>query len=103
MKPFDLEAAKRGDPIVSVEGKIRLFVGVDSAGYVVVEDLMGKLIRCSVNSIFMAPKKRTVWVNFVREKGYISSFCHASEAEANNNLVCYKRIGGKAYPVELEE
>lgn len=101
MKPFDLEAAKRGEPIFNERGKIRLFVGVDSAGYVVVEDLMGALIRYSADSLFMAPKKRTVWVNFFEPS--MACFFYASEDLADAGYESCKRIGGKAYPVEIEE
>lgn len=118
MKPFDLEAAKRGEPIVTRDGREAKFIAhVPEArpSYRTVVLIGGETFslwdsgyywestRNSPNDIFMAPKKKTVWVNFVRENGYISSYCHASEVEANISLAYYKRISGKAYPVEIEE
>ena len=51
----------------------------------------------------MAPKKRTVWVNFY-ENGW--AYYGDSEYDAEINASGYntiKRIGGRAWPVEIEE
>lgn len=102
MKPFDLEAAKRGEPIVAQAGFRRIFVGVDSAGYVVAEDEIGHLHRHSPENIFMAPKKRTVWVNLYFDG---EAFYHYTKEEADDldSGASASRLSGKAYPVEIEE
>lgn len=97
MKPFDLEAAKRGDPIVAdVDQKI-LFIGLDSSGNVVAEDSDGWLVKYRPQNLFMAPKKRTVWVNLYQY------FDTEEDADAAHTIADFQRIGCKAYPVEIEE
>ena len=100
MKPFDLEAAKRGDPIVTDTGYECKFIGIDSKGWIVVEYINGGGIDAySYCDLFMAPKKRTVWVNFYTN----SHNSHWRTEEAANIAAGTERIGGKAYPVEIEE
>ena len=97
MKPFDLEAAKRGDPIVTEDNEKVLFIGLDSNGNVVAEDSEGWLIKYRTTGIFMAPKKRTVWVNLYQ------IFYTEENADAADTISDRQRFGGKAYPVEIEE
>lgn len=101
MKPFDLEAAKRGDPIVTEDNEKVLFIGLDSNGNVVAEDSEGWLIKYRTTGIFMAPKKRTVWVNLYPDFR-CSAYHYETEKEADDCGLS-ARIGGKAYPVEIEE
>ena len=81
MKPFDLEAAKAGTPIVTRDGRPakfiahvaeahpsqRLVVLIDGVVRMSWED--GKYLgrgnpaHVSDNDLFMAPVKRTVWIN----------------------------------------
>ena len=49
--------------------------------------------------LFMATKKRTVWVNLYPN----SHNSHWRTEEAANIAAGTERIGGKAYPVEIEE
>jgi len=115
MKPFDLEAAKRGDPIVCRDGTPAKFIA-----HVPEAHATNRLIVLVLGNIygsyesgkwgpspekfdlFMAPKKRTVWVNLYAngEASY-----HDSEESARDakNHVLHMRAGGKAYPVEIEE
>ena len=102
MKPFDLEAAKRGDPIINKYGFECYFIGVNKNGYVVCEIEGGHLIHYHDTDLFMAPKKRTVWVNLWHSGHY-----DARDTEAAADDMAYttfgERVGGKAYLVEIEE
>jgi len=118
MKPFDLEAAKRGEPIVLVtrDGREAFFVGICKGERpIVVCDSAGNLTRllpdgyyttngAHINDIFMEPKKRTVWVNFYPsvDNEPPLAMVHKSQKKANKDGLSH-RIGGKAYPVEIEE
>jgi len=111
MKPFNLEAAMRGDPIVCRDGRLarfvayvpdadeteRLVVLVDGGIYVLHEDgqyVNGEISFCD---LFMAPKKQTLWINI-----YPDSACvYHSEQEANMNANP-ARLYGRAYQVEVE-
>lgn len=100
MKPFDLEAAKRGEPICLADGQIVDFIGVDSKGYIVVESDLNWAARIDCfysGELHMAPKKRTVWVNLYQY------FDTQEDADAAHTIADFQRIGCKAYPVEIEE
>ena len=101
MKPFDLEAAKRGEPIYIHLVCEPTFIGLREDGRVVAESAEGWLGSYMQSDVFMAPKKRTVWVNLYPTSLQIS-YWHNSEEEASK-LASSNRIGGKAYPVEIEE
>jgi len=60
MKPFDLEAAKRGEQVCYPSGSPVHFIGVSSTEHPVVEDSQGFFTVCSQNQLRMAPKKVTV-------------------------------------------
>ena len=117
MKPFDLEAAKRGEPIVTRDGREAKFIAhVPELGnlplVVMIENTLTQLQEdgswvgdCkSSYDIFMAPKKRTVWVNFYPsvDNEPPLAMTHKSQEKANRDGLSH-RIGGKAYPVEIEE
>ena len=115
MKPFDLEAAKAGAPIVTRAGRPakfiahvaeahpgqRLLVLIDgnihlkfeSGKYAASPDIV------SDNDMFMAPVKRTVWVNLYE---YRTAVWHDTEKDADH---CTRgnRLGGRAWPIEIEE
>jgi len=124
MKPFDLEAAKRGEPIQTRDGRpVRFIAHVPNAYLnqrVVV--LMDRAIQfTSENGYFisdeeksswdlvMAPRKRTVWVNLYRPRDYdylcqnMPASAYDNENEANNAISSYVRIGNRAWPLEIEE
>lgn len=92
---LEIRVAKLENPITDHE-KI-LFIGLDSNGNVVAEDSEGWLIKYRNTGIFMAPKKRTVWVNLYK------IFYTKENADAADTISDRQRIGGKAYPVEIEE
>jgi hypothetical protein len=97
MKPFDLEAAKRGEPIFDeVTGLVVHFVGVTKNANFVIE-LNNSIYRRNELELRMAPKKRTVWVNLYHV------FYTEEDADAADTISNDHRIGGKAYPVEIEE
>lgn len=112
MKPFDLTAAKRGEPVQCC-GLSAKFVAyeIEAAPY---EQLMylghGNQLFTAHRSgvgygghkLVMAPKTRTVWVNlYPSYKDPFQAICFDTE-EAADNLSAKDRIGGKAYPVEIE-
>lgn len=117
MKPFDLEAAKRGEPIQTREGTPVKFIAhvpeADQSRRVVV--LIGGEIVCFDGNgshagvfeteldLFMAPRKRTVWINLYRNsEGRYASHTYSKKefADENGGLA---RIGGRAWPFEIEE
>lgn len=114
MKPFDLEAAKAGAPIVTRDGRSAKFIAhvaearpservlVLINGGVLTRFENGKYAssqaHVSDNDLFMAPPKRTVWVNFY---GYGEVRRYDTEHNAD---VCADggRLGGRAWPIEIE-
>jgi hypothetical protein len=63
MKPFDLEAAKRGEPILRLitgEWERCYFVGLDANGYPVIHTVIDTICRQPPDSLRMAPKTVTV-------------------------------------------
>lgn len=78
MKPFDLEAAKRGEPIVRCYADDRTepvtFVGSISTGEVAVEHKDQNIYRYWPEELRMAPKKITLHTRVVFFRGNIDSF-----------------------------
>ncbi len=117
MKPFDLEAAKRGEPIVTRDGRPAKFIAhvpEANACYQVVALFSGLISTYAASGhvyseknpydvdLFMAPRKRTVWVN-VYPPG-TNCFGGAYETEAiANNYAGRNRIGNRAWPLEIED
>lgn len=116
MKPFNLEAAKAGDPIVTRYGTKAEFIAhipharIDSRVVALVGDMVKSYHESGTyfidptepvsDDLFMAPKKRTVWVNFY-DHAFGAAY-YNTEDEANNAAMVTRK-GGKAYPVEIEE
>lgn len=61
MKPFDLEAARRGDQVQTVSGVIVHFIGQMSDGRIVYERA-GELRHAPGCDLRMAPRKRTLYI-----------------------------------------
>lgn len=124
MKPFDLEAAKAGAPIITRNGSEAKFVAhvpeADHAQRVVI--LVGKSIHCyPENGIYfmseetqfdlvMKPQKRTVWVNIVRNYvtalqvgPQILSHVYFDEGTARKAAEFADKVVAVAVPVEIEE
>jgi len=124
MKPFDLEAAKRGDPIVCRDGTPAKFIAHVPEAHEACSRLVvlagGEVFVLRENGtfwvddsphdfdLFMAPKKRTVWVNFYEVTNTAKHFSTEEEAEQRVTCIDHQskirwRIGNRAYPVEIEE
>ena len=115
MKPFDLEAAKAGAPLVTRDGRPAKFIAhvaeahpnqrlLVLVGGAVCRHFEGG--RCMLNpgdespyDLFMAPVKRTVWVNLY-EYGEATWF---STKEIADGGALSDRHGGRAWPIEIEE
>lgn len=117
MKPFDLEAAKRGEPICNRDSEGCVFIThVPDANpeYRVVALTPFKEVYCfyetgsyycddsvSRHDLFMAPRKRTVWVNLYEEGKFARHY--ESEGSANKGADGTTRIGNRAWPLEIED
>ena len=115
MKPFNLEAAKAGAPLVTRDGRPakfiahvgeaqpsqRLVVLIDGGVYTKFESggYSNSPAHVSPNDLFMAPVKRTVWVNLYTQHAAI---WHDTEKEANDSTRG-NRLGGRTWPIEIEE
>ena len=119
MKPFDLTKALAGDPVVTRDGRpvteIHLFKTAARANVIgaVVNGAICTFRECgryysdseSCFDLFMAPKKRTVWVNLypcARSATELIAAAWITE-ELANAAATGDRIGGKAYPVQIDE
>ena len=118
MKPFDLEAAKRGEPICNRDSEGCVFIThVPDATpeYRVVALTPSKDVYCfdetgsyycggdeSRNDLFMAPRKLTVWVNVYPPGTNCFAWAYETEAIANN-YAGRNRIGNRAWPLEIED
>ena len=114
MKPFSLEAAKRGEPIVCRDGTPAKFIAyvpearpacrvvVLAGDFVVTEAVDGRRWTDveSDTDVFMAPKKRTIWINAYWSGATVFSFGTQEEAD---KAATKDRLGGKAWPLEIEE
>ena len=114
MKPFDLEAAKAGAPIVTRDGRPakfiahvaeaqpsqRLVVLIDGGVYTKFESggYSKSPAHVSPNDLFMAPVKRTVWANVY---GYGGATWYDIEKAADDGALS-GRLGGRAWPIEIE-
>lgn len=116
MRPFDLEAAKRGEPIITRDGREAKFIAhvpeakEEHRVIVLVErnplpahetgEYFDIRVGESKNDLFMAPKKRKVagWVNVYPSGDF---FGHTTEDEAEY-FGGPSRIGRKAHFVTFE-
>lgn len=117
MKPFDLEAAKRGDPIVTRDGRKVTFVGhIPEAGptfrvlaFIEGNDRATTYYECGAYTkinqtsidLFMGTRKRTVYVNlWPISECYGNALWYDSIDEARNaNTGAF----ATAMPVEIED
>ena len=113
MKPFDLEAAKRGEPIITrdgveahfiahtdkVTGAYKVLTLINGAWHSFTEQGKRHSEGVSTLDLFMAPRKRTVWVNFYC--GY-AAIWYDTEERADDGAQG-NRIGDRAWPVEIED
>ena len=115
MKPFDLEAAKAGAPIVTRDGRPAKFIAhvaeahpsqrllllIDGVVHTKFENgkHANRPAHVSPNDLLMAPVKRTVWVNLYK---YHAALWHDTE-KAADDCARNNRLGGRAWPIEIEE
>ena len=117
MKPFHLQDAMSGAPVVTRDGTSARFIAhvpeahKNSQVLFLVRDTVfafatdGRyhgMVEKSPLDLFMAPKKRVVWVNIYN---YAGASVHNTEAEAEKFAFSYapKRNGSRAYPLEIDE
>jgi 3',5'-cyclic AMP phosphodiesterase CpdA len=115
MKPFDLEAAKACKPIQFRDGRKVKFVSwvpeavpneriviVTQEGHVHIYPENGRYRHHNDKDYFidlvMAPEKKTVWINLYSAN---ANYWYESE-EIANRCVAENRLGGKAFPLEVE-
>lgn len=126
MKPFDLEAAKAGDPVVTRDGRTARFVGhvpeCDAVSRVLAYIEGRNTVTGFMESgaflsdgecpedLFMAPKTRAYWVNMYQEDdslfGRIAAYKHDSEQQAieqANKALRTRKAFAVAVPVTVEE
>lgn len=123
--PFDLAAAKRGEPLVTRDGRKAFFIGHDaglSADRCVLARIEGKRgasafdahgvkfnMDVHIGDLFMAPKpKRTCWFNIapsLTEEDVMSAWKHDTEQDARDTAERCKINGyiAVAVPVEIDE
>ena len=112
MKPFNLDAAKRGDAIQTRDGENAKFIAhaPEAKAYKVVVLLNGEFEtytedgthcegRKTGYDLFMTPKKRTVWLNLNSYNCIAFQFDSKEEADIAHGT----RIGNRAWPLEIEE
>jgi hypothetical protein len=126
MKPFDLEAAKRGEKLVTRDGRevteFHHFGTVRNTAYsccavidgkreIFAVDGMNFVDRLNDNDLFMAPKTRTVFVNVYNHPGMTDDPTKGHKAYAfNSEQDARDNVNGNAWgllavaqPVEIEE
>jgi hypothetical protein len=123
VKPFDLEAAMRGEPLVTRSGVSARFIAhVPEAGapYRVLALIAGRgvpsthyddgrlAVNTSVADLFMAKKKRIVYVNIynVRLISYPANEAASFDSEALARENAHRNSPGllaTAVPIEIEE
>lgn len=112
LKPFNLEAAKNGDPICFANGRRIFFVGVTRDGEIAYEDerYPGEVCTSFAHNLRMLPKKIIRWVNFangfyrVGNMGY-DAWYYNTEDQAKSDAAKYCNTGwlAIAVPVEIEQ
>lgn len=127
MKPFNLDECIAGKPVITKDGRPVNIAGYnpDAINGARLTGWIDNLVRswsdngtyCDHNAnvgghpqcdLFMAPTKRTVWVNLYPPFGGMKkpqAIVHYSEEEADNghSTVDSHRLGNKAHPIEIEE
>jgi hypothetical protein len=114
MKPFDLKKAMAGERVMTRCGRQVSeihYLRTLKTGYPVVAVVEGGLWAFTLggnfhndgveseNDLVMAPEKRTVWLNIYPHR-------EVDMYESENNADVFARIGrlgGRAYPLEIEE
>lgn len=114
LKPFDLEKALKGERVVTRDGrevfdiahmpkstalyKVYAFVGGNVETFRENGNWNG--LGLHANDLFMAPKKKVIWVNLYGE-GEVGAFWNTQE-EADS-AASSMRLGNRAYLITIEE
>jgi hypothetical protein len=102
MKPFDLERARAGDPVVCLDGTLTHFVGLSSSGYPVIET-HGLTRTVFTTDLRMASKETTYWVPVFRDTSgepyFGAAYRSFVEAERDIRYERYEAI----IPITLQE
>lgn len=109
MKPFDLEAAKRGEPIQTRGGRPVNFIAhvpeaEESDRIVVLE--AGFVAGMSERSVFMVPSTCTLWLNVYVSDGRYTVGVFPTKENAEKAYLegpIATRVGNRAWPLEIEE
>ena len=115
MKPFDLEAAQRGEPLMFGNGQSAFWLGFNALNAktpVVVTTEFGTILQYTEQGyprdpddldwqLFMAPRKVQLWINLYWHGEYSADiFRTRHEADKHERL---GRLGGRACLFEYEE
>ena len=113
MKPFNLEAAKRGDPCIFGSGeRVKFIAHVPEANEkqrVIFCSPSGQIFMTTENgrgvysaNVYMTTKKKTVWIN-IYGLNECHWFCTREAADDSAQIHATYRVGNKAWPLEIEE
>lgn len=116
MKPFDLEAAKRGEPMVFGNGQSAFLVGFNTfnsetpvvvtteLGTVLVRDTKGQALGDGDPDwhLYMAPRKVQLWINLYCHYGEFSADVFRTQYEAEKHALA-GRLGGRVCLFEYED
>jgi hypothetical protein len=116
-KPFDLEAAKRGDPVVTREGLTARIICFDRNGddpivfliashdgsreRIYTADKQGRVVNLPNRDLFMAPKKK--YLNIYRDINFPHGFMVTEFNDKEAADKCQKWDGSRLACVEIEE
>lgn len=123
LRPFDLEAAKRGDPVVTREGLTVRILCFDRKGddpivpldpivllvtspdgdreWLYTADRQGRVLNLPTRDLFMAPKKK--YLNIYRDINFPQGFMVTEFKDKEEADKCQKQDGSRLACVEIEE
>ncbi len=120
-KPFDLEKALAGDPVMDEEGNIGKYIYTSNTNehqllFILKHRNSGEEYTCWYNEygtnpyvtsvLLMAPKKKTIWVNIYKNHTptyHSGSFTYDTEQEAMDNKNTAADFYYGAVAIEIEE
>lgn len=115
MKPFDLEAAKRGEPLMFGNGQSAFLIGFNAfntetpvvvtteRGTVLLRDTKGQALADGDPDwhLYMAPRKVQLWINLYCNYGEFMTDVFRTQYEAEKHALA-GRLGGRACMFEYE-
>lgn len=116
LKPFDLEAAKRGDPVVTRDGHAARIICFDRKGdcpivflltsydgsteWLYTADKQGRVEDLPNKNLFMAPKKK--YLNIYRDSMFPHGFMVTEFDDKETADMCQNQYGSRLACVEIE-